>query len=426
MAPKRHKTWYRTDNAGRVYAWSARIRLRTLFRLSATLKRPVQIQTLQTALETVLPRFPYYAVHVRRGVFWSYLEANDAPPQVLADSRFPCQHLPVHRGRTFPFRVRAYHRRIAVEFSHILTDGSGALQFLRALVAEYLHLREGLTPIEPDDLMLPGQSPNPEESEDAFRRYYTKGLPKPEARQRVWLLPQTEDHAGTYHVTTGIVPLAELKALAESHSVTVTEYQCALLLSVLQELHDLDPPRRKKPITLDVPVNLRRLLPSATLRNFFVTVQVGIDPRLGHYRFEQILESVHHRLRHQLTDKELQRQIGRNVGAERHPLIRLVPGPIKGRTLPEIYRRVSLLTTTTSLSNLGGVTLPTPLDKAVERFDFVPMHPNIRKLACACIGYNGQLAITFGRTLKEAVVERLFFTHLTSQGCHVHIESNTE
>jgi NRPS condensation-like uncharacterized protein len=400
--------------------------MRTLFRASATLRKPVHVETLQASLEATLPRFPYYAVHVRRGVFWPYLEANNAVPQVLADSRYPCEYLSLHRGQAFPFRVRAFHRRVAVEFSHILTDGNGALHFLRSLVAEYLRRHEGLAPDDPADLMLPGQVPDPEESEDAFRRYHTHGLPKPEPRQRTWHLPQTEDRAGTYHITSGTLSLAELKAQADSHRVTVTEFLCALLLKVLQDLHDLDPPRRKRPITVDVPVNLRQILPSRSLRNFFVTVQVSIDPRLGHYPFDQILESVHHRIRHQLTEKELRRQIARNVGAERHPLLRTIPRVIKGRAMPEIYRRVSLLTTTSSLSNLGRVTLPPPLDAAVERFDLVPIHPNLRKVACACIGYGGTLVITFGCTLKEAIVERLFFRELTERGCHVHIESNRE
>ncbi len=426
VAPPTQKTWYRTDNASRVYTWSARVRMLTLFRASATLRRPLQVETLQEALEAVLPRFPYYAVHVRRGVFWSYLEANSCVPRVLADSRFPCEYLPVHRGQAFPFRVRAFHRRLAVEFSHILTDGNGALHFLSSLVTEYLRRHEGLIPDDPAGLMLPGQTPDPEESEDAFRRYHTSGLPKPESRQRTWHLPQTQDRAGTYHLTTGTLLLAELKAQADTHQVTVTEFLCALMLAVLQDLHDLDPPRRKRPITVDVPVNLRRILPSRTLRNFFVTVQVSIDPRLGHYPFDQILETVHHRMRHQLTEKELRRQIARNVGAERHPLLRTIPRVIKGHAMPEIYRRMSLLTTTSSLSNLGRVMLPPPLDGAVERFDLVPMHPNLRKIACACIGYADKLAVTFGCTLKEAIAERLFFRQLTERGCHVLIESNRE
>lgn len=426
MVRPKKKTWYRTDNAGRVFAWSARIRLQSLFRISATLKQPLQIETLQSALETILPRFPYFAVHVRRGVFWSYLEANDAPPKVFADSRFPYQHLPVHRGRAFPFRVRAFHRRIAVEFSHILTDGSGALHFLKALVAEYLRRREGLLPKDPMDLMLPGQAPAPEEAEDAFRRYHTKGLPKPEARRRAWHLPQTEDRAGTFHITTGTLSLAELKKKADQHQVTVTEFLCALFIAVLQDLHDLDPPRKKRPISINIPVNLHRLFPSQTLRNFFVTVQADIDPRLGHYPFDQILETVHHQTRRQLTEKELSRHIARNVGAECHPLLRVIPGVVKGHAMPEIYRRMSLYTSTSSLSNLGRVSLPEPLDQAVERFDLLPLHPNLRKIGCTCIGYGDQMALTFGRTLKEAIVERLFFRRLTELGCRVYIESNQE
>jgi hypothetical protein len=40
--------------------------------------------------------------------------------------------------RKCAFRVIVYHNRIAVEFFHSLTDGTGALIFLKNLVAEYL------------------------------------------------------------------------------------------------------------------------------------------------------------------------------------------------------------------------------------------------------------------------------------------------
>jgi NRPS condensation-like uncharacterized protein len=356
-------------------------------------------------------------------VFWSYLESNDVPPLVLADTRFPCQHLAVHDGQALPFRVRAFHKRIALEFSHILTDGNGALHFLRALLAEYLRRGAGLVPENTVDLMLAGQEPHPEEFEDAFRRYRTKGLPKPHSRPRVWHLPQPAEEPGIYHITTGLLSLSAIKALAQAHRASLTEYLVAHLLAVFQGIWE-ETPGRGLPICVDVPADLRRFFPSRTLRNFFVTVQATIDPRLGHYDWEEILTKVKYQLRSSLDAKELSRQIARNVGAERHLLLRTIPFAVKGHVLPEIYRRMNLRTSTMTFSNLGRVTLPAPLSSAVERFDVISINPNLRKISCGCISFGDTLSLTFGRTLREALVERAFFARLAQQGCRIQVESN--
>ncbi|MCP4454972.1 MAG: hypothetical protein GY809_26225, partial [Planctomycetes bacterium] len=192
------------DNAGRIFACTVVSDLITVFRLSATLKTPVHVGRLQAALEAVLPRFPYFAVQMRRTMFWPCYEPNRHVPQVQADAKSPCQAFVVRGRGRFPFRVRAYHARIAVEFSHAVTDANGALEFLKSLVAEYLR-QGGIVPEEPQGLMRPGQTPDPEECEDAFRKYCQKGLPHPEKRARAFRLKMPVEPRGVFHITTGIV-----------------------------------------------------------------------------------------------------------------------------------------------------------------------------------------------------------------------------
>jgi hypothetical protein len=231
-----------------------------------------------------------------------------------------------------------------------------------------------------------------------------------------------------FHVTTGIVSLEKFRACAGQHQVSLTELLAALYLDAFQaHLRQLSPRQqrlRARPICLDVPVNLRGLFPSRTLRNFFLPVYLTIDPRLGHYTFDEILKKVHHSMRAGLDLKELSRQITRNVGAERHPFIRTLPFWVKGQVLSVVYHRLSLRRTTSSLSNLGRVTMPPELSEAIDRFEFVPVFPNARKISCGCIGFGDRLYITFGRTLTQPVVEQTFFRRLVAMGCPVKIETN--
>ena len=70
---------------------------------------------------------------------------------------------------------------------------------------------------------------------------------------------------------------------------------------------------------------MRRFFPTKTMRNFALYASPEIDVSLGGYTFEEVVLRVHHTLRVQVDPRELGRQIGRNVKAERHPLIRAAP-----------------------------------------------------------------------------------------------------
>ena len=71
--------WYRLDNAGILYSALQREEYSAIYRFSALMTEPVRPAALQNAIDRVLPRFPSFAVRIRRGLFWYYLEPNTAP-----------------------------------------------------------------------------------------------------------------------------------------------------------------------------------------------------------------------------------------------------------------------------------------------------------------------------------------------------------
>ena len=84
--------WYRLDNAGILYSALQREEYSAIYRFSALMTESVRPAALQNAIDRVLPRFPSFAVRIRRGLFWYYLEPNTAPgPFLKADVANPCQ-----------------------------------------------------------------------------------------------------------------------------------------------------------------------------------------------------------------------------------------------------------------------------------------------------------------------------------------------
>lgn len=130
--------WYRLDNAGILYSALQREEYSAIYRFSALMTEPVRPAALQNAIDRVLPRFPSFAVRIRRGLFWYYLEPNTAPgPFLKADVANPCQPVRFREDNGWLVRFYYYRNRISLEVFHALSDGAGALIFFRTLLEEY-------------------------------------------------------------------------------------------------------------------------------------------------------------------------------------------------------------------------------------------------------------------------------------------------
>ena len=426
------RRWYLLDNIARLFPPIVSPRYTTLFRVSARLTTPVISEALSRALALAWRRFPQFQVHLRRGVFWHYLEACDpGPPE--ADLGMPCTEFPRYRRERPLLRVLVRGRRIAVETTHILTDGTGALEFLRALLVAYAleagatH-REGEAVVPHDEALVsdarhlgvavPGDPLAPEEEEYASRRFYERRLPHPVEYSPAWHLPGPRLRAGVYHVTTVRYETAALRERARSLEVSLTDFLLAVFILSLQEAYAAaaEPRRHRRPIRIMVPVNMRPHTGSRTMRNFFVVVLVEVDQRLGTYSLDEIARKVHHQLRAELDPRGLRRQITRNVRAERSAVIRVMPVFIKDVILQVAHHLQGERVNTASFSNLGQVGLPAGVAGMVESFDFLPPPSASTGVNMTVISSGTVASISFGSSLRDHDVERRVIETLSGLG----------
>lgn len=413
--------WYTLDNAGKVFPAIVSERTTTVYRVSATLTETVHPDAMATALSAVITRFPYFQVYLRRGFFWYYLERTGDAPSVLPDARSPCEKILMKRRGVFLLRVRVFARRVAVECSHTLTDGFGALTFLKALLAEYLDSLHG--PLAGrDGIPRPGQAPDPCESEDSFVRFYNRLAPPPKSLSRAFHLADKRLPAGRYTVVTGILSVAKLKEAAARYGATINDLLAAALFHALQEKALAGPRSRLRPIRLIIPVDLRRIFGSGTLRNFTLFTLPEIDPRLGKYGFEEIVSRVHHFIKMETNDKSVHADMSRNVRAEKNRLVRLIPLALKNPIFHVVFYASGEKAASSSLSNLGRVSLPEAMARYVRCFDFIPAPGRDTRTNCGVISFGDEIHVSFGRIVRSAEVERIFFTKLVELGIPVRVE----
>ncbi len=392
-----------------------------MFRLSADLDAPINLKRLTTAYEHMLVRCPYYRVQLRRGLFWYYIEPCKTKAHVEAESRYPCMYIPFKRRGMLPFRVLAYKNRVIFEVAHLITDGTGALNFLNGIILEYLRLSGHI--IDSQEQVLDCEKPlDPDEFEESFTKQYEKGIPSPSRVDRSYQIKGKGFHAPKFNIIEGIMDSAALKKEAMRYDVTIGEFLTALLIDTCQnEMYEHS--LLKRPIRISIPINLRKIFPSKTMRNFALTVEPGIDPRLGHFSFEDVIRKVQQFMKMELDHRFIKRQIARNVGSEKNPFVRILPLWLKDPILKRFYEVFGSITFTMSFSNLGRVELPEGMHPFVKSYQFIPP-PHRKKVSATSIAYDGKTSVLFGSTIDNRSVEQRFFSRLRKMGIHVTIRTN--
>ncbi|AFG36474.1 hypothetical protein [Spirochaeta africana] len=422
--------WMPLDNAAKIFPAIQGTRYSTLFRLAVVLDHPVRLPQLQAALQRVMRRYPYFQVELRRGFFWYYLERLEEAPQVMADGRSPCTRYNVHRPGAYLLRVRAWQHRLAVEFCHVLTDGSGGAMFLRSLVTEYF--RQCGTDISDWlDIPNPDTVPQPGEFQDANQIIGIEEFPPPVTRGAAFHVSGQMVPRHEYLVYSGLVSVAELLQHSRKLGVTITEYLTAALFWAYQEYIDDQPPAqarrwKKRPLRILLPVNLRPFYPTNTRRNFFVFVDPEIDLRLGRYDFAELAQRIHAYMQIEVSRKNLNRHLSRNVGSERNWFIRLIPLYLKDLILKVVYRTSAERINSTSLSNLGRLQFPAEVEPHIRWAEFIPPPSPTYGISAGVVSHRETLCFSFGSLLQEAEIERRFFRLLRRQGIHVTLKSNKE
>ena len=417
--------WMRLENAALIFPASQRRHWSNAFRISFSFADPVDPALLQRALDRTVLRFPSVCVRLRRSAFWYYLEELDKAPRVREDSYQPL--VPMSRAdiRRCAIRVLYYRSRMAVEFFHAVTDGTGGLVFAKTLAAEYVRLRYGAEVPAEYGIKDLDEAPQPGELEDCFQR--NAGPVAAPRDSRDVYRPRGELEPDRFlHVTLGLVDSVQLRERARALGVTVTAYLTALMLQSLLEMQAAEQPRRRKqrPVKVQIPVNLRQLYGGETMRNFVAVANVGVDPRLGDYSFEELVKIVRYQMKLTITEKNMRAIFTPNVNDEANPLLKVVPLGLKTLIMRMVFDSIGERVACLSLSNLGDVKLPEAMAPYVTRVEFVLGPQASSPYNCSVSSWQGQTCIQLVRNSREPRLERIFFTKLVRQGFHVKLETN--
>ena len=405
----------RLDNAANIYPASMSKEYCSLYRMLITMAENIDVTILQTALTTVAERIPTFRCTLKAGAFWWYLDRCDAEP--LVRPLKPLKYFRFKEQDGLLYRISVSGKDLSLDVFHALADGNVAMVFLMTLAGEYIRQRYG-TAIQYNYLVLdPKDRPVYAEVEDSFKTVFS-------GRHG-----QLEKNVDAYHIRGTVMPFGTVKDLrvelqadavrqvGKRYDCTVTELLTAAMLYALQQEHRMDAGKKKSSaLKVSVPVNLRPLYHSRTVRNFSSYVNLGVDVKDGYLTFEELVKAVKAQKEHDLKKENLEPKIAANVELEEMLLVRMIPLLIKHRIIDIINLLHGDRYCSQTLSNIGNLNVPKALLPYIQSVDFALGRQRGNSGAVSCVSYNGRLCLHMTRKIYSDRFEQAFLYQLQRLG----------
>lgn len=408
--------WYKLDNAGKMFHAVSEQSNSSVFRLATVMKETIDPDKLQLALDDVIKRLPMFAVKLNKGVFWDFLVENNEKLFVQPENQYPCAPIDSIETSGFLLRVTYYKKRIAVEFFHSVTDGTGALEFVNALIYYYL-VHVGKDVSYESSLIDINDRPSYYERDDSYQNYVTKEKPeKLKETSSYQIRGGAIDQTVVIH---GKMSAASIHQLAKKHGTTITAFISSLLIASIYK-ERLKFRAYQEEIKIAIPVNLRKFFPSNTLRNFFGVVHVGMAVN-DNTTMEEIILEVSKQLREKVQKENLQHSINDRVKWQTRLTARFIPLPLKYHAIRYGYKSFSERTKSMTMTNVGRVQLPESMQSHISHMELILYPTKKSPINSAMIAFDDELVISFSRIIKEADIIRTFFREL-SQTYNMEVE----
>lgn len=415
MFEQKRAYWRSLDNAAKLFSAASSPKDTRVFRFYCELKEEVKEEILQEALNQTIQKYPVFLSVMRKGLFWHYLEKSELRPVVREEYKEPCSSLYVRDKKTLLFEVTYYKKRINFEVFHALTDGTGATEFLRELVKNYLYLihEEDLEPVELSNQYLTVK----DQEDDSFSRYYDPDFPRKKKKKiRAVQIKKGGKGYEELQINEASMSVKELLGIAREKKVSMSVLLTAAFICAIHE--EMSRMQEKKPVILMVPVNLRKIFPSDSMLNFFGYIEPGYQFGEGKDSFEDVLEAVKLYFQENLSKEHMAGRMNELIAIEKHKILKWAPLELKNRCI-RAGAKMAEQEVTAVLSNMSVVKMPEDYAQYIEKFG-VYTSTNRTEL-CIC-SFQDTLSLGFTSRYDSTNIQRNFYRILKELGASVKVE----
>ncbi|MFI3324963.1 MAG: alcohol acetyltransferase [Clostridia bacterium] len=408
------KNYNKLDTAAKVFPAVANGNNSSVFRIAVILKEEVDPKSLQLALNLIYQRYNFFFLRLRRGVFWDYFDTNYYHCEVQEENDTPCSSIRSYENNGFAIKVLYYKNRISVEAFHSVTDGSGIIEFLKSLVYYYISIKYGAIDHQNKVLLFDETEKN---DNDSFNEYFSKlskrKLVKIKSAKSSYQVKGKIYPNGGHAVITGIVSVNDIKSYCKNQNCTITAFLIATLINAIYE-EKVKKLKKPKYINIAVPVNLRKIFISKTLKNFFSVVKIGYE-MCEDTKFDDLIKSVSLQLSQKIVESNLKSISSQNIKFSNNIFSKHTPLMLKNLIIPIGFNYLGELKKTMTLSNVGKVDFPDGIKPYVEHAEVLAYPTKKSPISCSVCSCEDKLSINFIRSIKDVSIIRNFFKTLANK-----------
>lgn len=406
--------WYKIDNVAKVFLATMGKRATRAMRVSCTLKEDVDPELLQEAVLSAIEDRPQMQVRIRRGVFWHYMEDTNLLPEVREEDDRICPILYTPKKTMLHYKVTYFGRRINLDISHVLTDGTGAVEFLNIIVLDYLKRKY---PGELTDVTIHSGASHGDLNQDSYRQFFgSKNLSRSSDKRVAY-------HPGglklPYHQLQFFeigLPTSQVLPRAKELKVSLTSYLGALWMLAIRD--EIPPRKRNMPVTISLPVNLRNYYPSKTARNFFNSVNVThvFDSDIT---LEELATEFDATFKSQLTEEHVKKQMDVFETMEYVAPVRVVPLALKQLVVRHFAKKANKKVSMT-FSNMG---VQKPPAEVAEKVDNYSGFCSTNTIFSTMFSYQDKLTLGVAYAYINTGVVKNFVRHLSESGVDITVSA---
>lgn len=379
-----------------------------MFRISIYLTEEIVPELLQIALNFTIDKYPLFATRLKKYKNKYFFETHRKHYIIEQEDEIPCKPIDLKNEDSQLFRVLYFKNKISLEVFHVLTDGMGAITFLKTLVWEYLKLVEkNMVKIENIDDKI-----NISQKEEMVNPFENISINKKESYfENIKFLKIKGERIKNkpYEIINIKLDSTKLKNISKKYNTTVTGYLTSVMFLANQKATN----NKKGYTNVYIPINLRPYYPTNSIRNFCTLCNIYIENEKN-VKFSSIVEKVNTQLKNTLVpDKITQLVVNTKKIAS---LSENIPFKINKVTSKITCKVISNNYFTNVLSNLGEIKFTNGISNYVVSMEAFMNISIIAKIACGVITVNNITTFSILKNIDDKSFEEVLYKQFFDDG----------
>ena len=388
---------------GKDWLLNCPIKGRKSFKMTVKIKNDVNEEILKKAVMDLSLRLPKFSVRIKRGLIRDYFIYAEEHDIVKEDLNILEKNIEILKTKKPLYRILYTRNTISLEADHELTDGYGAMMYLRSLIVRYFQLL-GVKIAKCKDIHFVEELPKMEEFEDCYLRCKSSpniSLSKIKDDTINVLYFNGGQYCDLVRLTNICLSIEELKKKTKEYNITVTEYLSAVILYAYFCI--LEKPIKRK-MCITIPINLRNIIGGETLRNFSDTITIGIKPpQKDEVTLDDFIKMLNGTIKERLNPHMVISRVNASVTKVENSMLRFLPRFIKLHIFKKLYYEYHG-SSLTSFSNLGIVKYPNEIEGYIESEYVFPYRIRKKQESFCCMSTSDKCIISAIEGSKELLV----------------------